>query len=66
MSEYTVLVNYKSGRQVEFECDKFDITGQGGRFSWTPAEDSEVVPIWLNIAEVESVWQRYAPDSSSS
>lgn len=51
---YTVRINYKSGKVEEFDCTRFKITN-GSSAEWEACGDKN--PIWLNVADIESVWQ---------
>lgn len=51
---FTICINYKSGKTVEFECYEFSCI-PGKEASWEgigfPA------PLWLGLENVESIWQ---------
>ena len=51
---FKVRVNYKSGIQEEFWCEKFSI--KGAQYSWTYA-DKGMNPIKIGVDDIESVWQ---------
>jgi hypothetical protein len=55
-----VMINYKSGRQVEMEVESFKIDRDANglkEFTWNMSAGSRVNPLFLNLNEVESVWE---------
>ncbi len=53
---YKVLVIYKSGARVEFKCSEFSIKVGGGTRSAT-WKDAKPNPLFLNVDDIESVWE---------
>lgn len=55
---FKIRINYKSGHSEEMEALKFEgETGPNLKFEWTQPEGTVIRPIYMNMDEVESVWQ---------
>ena len=51
---FLIRVRYKSGAIEEFECTEFSVNGKNSA-SWT--WHGEKRPLFLNLEDVESIWQ---------
>lgn len=56
--KHKVQINYKSGNSMVLVCRDFHVSIKNGakNFTWTPVNSNKTV-MWMNLDEVESVWQ---------
>lgn len=53
-----VKINYKSGHSEILEVDEFTVTfGSEMTLNWKMAEKSHLRPLFVNPAEIESIWE---------
>mgnify|MGYP006376754609 FL=1 len=56
-----VKINYKSGHSEILEVDEFKVTfGSEMALNWKMAEKSRLRPLFINPAEIESIWEMFS------
>jgi hypothetical protein len=56
---FKVRINYKSGHSEEMEVLEFDFTSgsEGRKVNWKQPEGTVIRPLFVNVSDIESVWQ---------
>lgn len=54
---YQILVTFKSGNQVAFDCADLELTKGAGKITELTSINARPRPRFIDLAQVESIWR---------
>ena len=53
----TIVINYKSGRQVKVKAKQFTVTRKGSELTSIETESLEPKQLFIGLDDIESIWE---------